>query len=105
MRALDRMLVMEVLIHHLDTLRFLLGPLEVKDAQLARSTPELSGEDAATVTLRTGSGARVVLMANVAVAGCPPALIDRLTIIGDAGSISLHGPDLRIAGSRTAALT
>jgi predicted dehydrogenase len=105
MRNLDRMLVMEVLIHHLDTLRFLLGPLKVLDAQLARSTPELCGEDAATITLRTGSGARVVLMANVAAAGYPPALVDRLTIIGDTGSISLDGPDLRIAGSRTAAIT
>jgi predicted dehydrogenase len=105
MRTLDRMLVMEVLIHHLDTLRFLLGPLTVIDARLARSTPELSGEDAATITLRTGSGARVVLMANVAAAGYPPALVDRLTIIGDAGSINLDGPDLRMAGIRTAALT
>jgi predicted dehydrogenase len=105
MRTLDRMLVMEVLIHHLDTLRFLLGPLEVKDAKLARSTDELIGEDAATITLCTGSGARVMLMANVAAAGYPAALVDRLTIIGDGGSISRDGPDLRIAGSRTAVFT
>ncbi len=105
MRTLERMLVMEVLIHHLDTLRFLLGPLEVMDAQLSRSTAELSGEDAATVTLRTSCGARVVLMANVAAAGYPPVLVDRLDIIGDTGSINLDGADLRLAGSRTAALT
>jgi predicted dehydrogenase len=104
-RTLDRMLVTEVLIHHLDTLRFLLGPLEVLDARIERSTPELRGENAATVILRTVSGARVMLMANVAAAGYPSALVDRLAIIGDAGSINLDGPDLRIAGKQTAALS
>jgi D-apiose dehydrogenase len=104
MRTLDRMLVMEVLIHHLDTLRFLLGPLEVKDARLARSTPELSGEDTASVTMRTSAGASVVLMANVAAAGYPVQLVDRFAIIGDTGGISLDGPELRLAGTRTAAI-
>ena len=38
MRREKRMLVAEVLIHHLDTLRMLLGPLRVTAAQLSRSS-------------------------------------------------------------------
>jgi len=40
MRGEKRMLVAEVLIHHLDTLRMLLGPLRVTAAGLSRSIPK-----------------------------------------------------------------
>ena len=36
------MLVAEVLIHHLDTLRMLLGPLRVTAAQLSRSSEQVA---------------------------------------------------------------
>src|SRR5690606_21946379 len=42
-----RLLVNEVLIHHLDTLRMLLGPLAVRAAALNRTCPGLAGEDTA----------------------------------------------------------
>jgi D-apiose dehydrogenase len=101
MRTLEHMLVMEVLIHHLDTLRFLLGPLEVLDARLGRITPELIGEDMASITLRSQGEARVMLVANAAAAGYQPALVDRLTIIGEMGSIFLDGGSLKLAGKDT----
>lgn len=104
MRTLDRMLVMEVLIHHLDTLRFLLGPLTVMHAQLARATSELTGEDAASITMRTHSNASVVLLGNVAAAGYPPVLIDRLTILGESGSILLEGSSLILVGDQSQTL-
>src|SRR6266850_450102 len=47
MRRERRMLVAEVLIHHLDTLRMLLGPLRVTAAQLSRSSDLLVGEEGA----------------------------------------------------------
>jgi predicted dehydrogenase len=37
--GLDRLLVMEVLIHHIDTLRYLLGPLTLAASAIGRSTP------------------------------------------------------------------
>ncbi len=49
MRRERRMLVAEVLIHHLDTLRMLLGPLQVTAAQLSRSSDLLAGEDGAVI--------------------------------------------------------
>src|SRR3982751_5861443 len=57
MRGERRMLVAEVLIHHLDTLRMLLGPLQVTAARLSRSSDRLVGEDGAVIQLATGSGA------------------------------------------------
>ena len=52
MRRERRMLVAEVLIHHLDTLRMLLGPLRVTAAQLSRSSDQLVGEDGAVIQLQ-----------------------------------------------------
>ena len=52
MRRERRMLVAEVLIHHLDTLRMLLGPLQVTAARLSRSSDLLVGEDGAVIQLR-----------------------------------------------------
>ena len=53
MRRERRMLVAEVLIHHLDTLRMLLGPLRVTAAQLSRSSDQLVGEDGAVIQLQS----------------------------------------------------
>ena len=52
MRREKRMLVAEVLIHHLDTLRMLLGPLRVTAAALSRSSEQLVGEDGAVIQLQ-----------------------------------------------------
>ena len=68
MRRERRMLVAEVLIHHLDTLRMLLGPLQVTAAQLSRSSEQLIGEDGAVIQLRTGNGAGVAVFASFAAA-------------------------------------
>ena len=100
MQSLDRMLVSEVLIHHLDTLRFLLGPLELESAHLGQSFRQMKGEDRATIALLTTEGGTVLLQANLAVHGAPPALIDQLRIIGEDGTITLDGPDLNLAGAR-----
>ena len=43
---------MEVLIHHLDTLRFLLGEMDVIAARLERSNTDIVAEDVASVVLR-----------------------------------------------------
>src|SRR4029077_20285858 len=94
-----RMLVAEVLIHHLDTLRMLLGPLRVTAARLSRSSGQLAGEDSAVIELETGNGAGVSVFASFAAHGHPATQVDRLEILGDSGAIRLAGPHLACSGA------
>jgi D-apiose dehydrogenase len=99
MRQERRMLVAEVLIHHLDTLRMLLGALRVTAARLSRSSDQLVGEDGAVIQLETDNGAAVAVFASFAAHGHPAAQVDRLEILGDKGAISLDGPRLACSGA------
>lgn len=99
MRGEKRMLVAEVLIHHLDTLRMLLGPLQVTAAGLSRSFSDMAGEDGAVIQMKAGNGAAVSVFASFAAHGYPPAQVDRLDILGDTGAIRLDGPLLTCAGA------
>lgn len=102
MQTERRMLVNEVLIHHLDTLRVLLGPLAVVACRLGRSYAAMAGEDNALITLRADSGAAAVLVANMAAAGYPPAQADEMVVLGDRGSLVLRGPTLVRTGAQPA---
>jgi predicted dehydrogenase len=102
MRGEKRMLVAEVLIHHLDTLRMLLGPLRVTAAGLSRSFSEMVGEDGAVIQMQAECGAGVTVFASFAAHGFPAAQVDRLDILGDLGSIRLDGPLLACTGARPA---
>jgi predicted dehydrogenase len=98
-RALERLLVMEVLIHHIDTLRFLLGELDLESARLSRSNDEIIGEDVAILRLRRrADGVPVDIWGNLAVHGAPPAPVDRLSIYAEAATAQLDGTDLRLMG-------
>ncbi|OYV02018.1 MAG: oxidoreductase [Burkholderiales bacterium PBB5] len=101
---LDRALVMEILIHHIDTLRYLLGELTLVHARLGRSSAAMRGEDRAFLSFETESQAPVALLANLSVHGRPPAVADRLTLVGSDGSIELEGDTLRCFGARPAEL-
>jgi D-apiose dehydrogenase len=105
MRREKRMLVAEVLIHHLDTLRMLLGPMRVTAAQLSRSSDQLVGEDGAVIQLKTANGAGVTVFASFAAHGHPSAQVDRLEILGDKGTIKLDGPLLTCSGASPAERT
>jgi D-apiose dehydrogenase len=97
--TLDRALVMEVLIHHIDTLRFLLGELTLRHARLGHSSPAMKGEDRAFLAFETAAHAPLTVLANLAVHGQPPELVDRLTLIGTEGTIVLDGERLRCFGA------
>jgi predicted dehydrogenase len=98
-RALSRLLVQEVLTHHLDTLRFLLGELELGSATLLRSNDDIIGEDIATLALSTAEHRTPVLLAgNLAAHGEPPQARDQLRIYGAKGTVTLDGFRLSIAG-------
>ncbi|MEX0852787.1 MAG: Gfo/Idh/MocA family oxidoreductase [Bauldia sp.] len=99
LRTLDRMLVMEIVIHHIDTLRFLLGELDFVSAWLARTNDEIIGEDVASILLkRREGGAPVSITASLAVHGAPPLPQDHLRIFGSAGTIELDGTALAVCG-------
>jgi D-apiose dehydrogenase len=103
MRGEKRMLVAEVLIHHLDTLRMLLGSLRVTAAGLSRSYAEMAGEDGATIQMTGERGATVSIFASFAAHGYPATQVDRLDILGDRGAIRLDGPNLICTGEAPAA--
>ncbi len=106
LRSQKRLLITEVLIHHLDTLRFLLGEMDVRTASLSRSNDEIIGEDAAAIVLtRRANGAPVVVTANLAVHGAPPLPTDHLRIFGSSGTIELKGNQLTAVGRQAMAET
>ncbi|ROZ77603.1 Gfo/Idh/MocA family protein [Ramlibacter sp. WS9] len=102
---LDRALVMEILIHHIDTLRFLLGDLCLRHARLGHLSPAMKGEDRAFLAFETATQAPIAMLANLAVHGQPPNLVDRLTLIGTHGTIVLDGDTLRCMGAQPGELT
>ena len=99
LREESRMLIAEVLIHHLDTLRFLLGPLQVRAAVLSRTNPDIAGEDGAVLHLTTAEGAGVGVFASFAAHGAPVHQKDQLLILGECGSLELDGSCLTLAGT------
>jgi predicted dehydrogenase len=98
--GLKRMLLMEVMIHHLDALDFLLGPLALRASALGRISPAIAGEDCATLCLALPRGGLVSLAGNFSARGYPPALFDQLEILGEAGSIRLADDVLTLEGRR-----
>jgi len=97
--GLERMLLMEIMIHHIDTLRFLLGPLTLEAARLGVGCDAIRGEDRASLLLRTDAGAAIALVGDFMAHGHPPDQRDRLEIIGTTGSILLHDDELRLNGT------
>jgi predicted dehydrogenase len=82
-----RNLVFETMIHHLDVLRLLLGPLKVVAARLDRLAEGLPGEDTATILLEGRGGLIAVADGCICAPGYPPLHGDRLEIVGSRGSL------------------
>lgn len=98
--TLERLVVGELLIHHLDVARFLLGPLEVRAAIAAWG--QCSGEHAATILLGSATGCMTVVDGNMAAPGFPPAPLDALDVVGTRGSMRLDGDALTLSGQAVA---
>ena len=99
LKEFPRLLIFEVLIHHLDVLRVLLGPLKVVAARTAKVNPALAGEDAAVVLLEGNNGLTVVLDGNTSAPGYPPLPMDRLEIMGTKGTLVFERDRLGLVGS------
>lgn len=98
--GLERMLLMEVMIHHVDVLRFLLGPLTLDAARLGRNCEAIRGEDRATLLLGTEDGAAACLVGDFMARGHPARQMDRLEILGTEGSILLEEDRLSLRSDR-----
>lgn len=90
LRKLERFIVLEVLIHHLDTLAFLFGPLKVHGALSSRTCHAVKGEDMALILLEAG-GIPGTLAASFTVTEKDTVPQDELTIVTERGSILLEG--------------
>ena len=101
---LERLLIGEVLIHHLDVLRWLLGPLRVASARTGQVCPDVRGEDHAVILLE-GQNRWALLDGSLVALGAPPTLADRLGIIGTKGSALFEGNVLQLKAARDESIT
>ncbi len=95
-----QLMIAEVLIHHLDVMRYLCGPLNVLAARTAHSLAEVKGETLATIMLRTERDAPVTVTGTMAAPGYPARVGDRLEIVGTIASAILDEGELRLIGPR-----
>ena len=96
---LERLLIGEVLIHQLDVLRWLLGPLAVVATRTGRLCPAVRGEDHAVIVLE-GNNCWAMLEGNLAAPGALPTPSDRLELMGTKGSALFEGNTVRLNGRR-----
>jgi D-apiose dehydrogenase len=98
LQTLPRLIIAELLIHHLDVVRWLLGPLDVVAARAARTLDNITGETFATILLQTRKGSPVIVEGNFAAGGYPPTIADELEIIGTSASVVFRGGRLELLG-------
>ena len=93
-----RFMIAEALIHHLDVVRWLMGPLRLMGARASRSIGEVKGETLATIFMETAEGAPVVVTGTMAAPGFPPRTLERFELIGSKASAALDGTELKLLG-------
>jgi len=94
-----RNLVFETMIHHLDVLRCLCGPLKVVAARLNRLAEGLPGEDTAAILLEGPDGFIATADGCICAPGYPQLHGDRLEIIGSKGTIVMDYNRVFLVGS------
>jgi predicted dehydrogenase len=95
----ERMMIAEVLIHHLDVMRFLCGELRVVAARCARTVPDVVGETVAAIFLETASGVPVEVTGTMVAAGHPARPPDHLEVVGSKASATFEDSALRLHGA------
>lgn len=98
--TLDRFMIAEVLIHHLDVLRWLLGPLTVVAARIGNACAAVRGETQAVILLE-GGGCVATLDGCYLAAGATPTPSDRMELIGTRGTALFEGTNVRLDGERS----
>ena len=87
LRSFRRNLVFETMIHHLDVLRAIAGPLTVVAARLNRLADGLPGEDTAAILMEGENGLIATADGSICAPGYPELHGDRLEIVGTLGTI------------------
>jgi D-apiose dehydrogenase len=87
-----------LLIHHLDVVRALLGPLTVREAHARREIKEVVAETQATILLESKAGVPVLVAANMAAPGWPAWIEDEFDLIGTKASVRLRENRLDLTG-------
>ncbi|MCZ8183880.1 MAG: Gfo/Idh/MocA family oxidoreductase [Beijerinckiaceae bacterium] len=100
-----RNLVLETMIHHLDVLRCLAGPLKVVAARLGRLAENLPGEDTASILMEGPGGMIAVADGCICAPGYPDLHGDRLEVIGSHGTILMELDRVFIVGREAETLT
>jgi predicted dehydrogenase len=86
-RRLERFLIDEVLVHHIDTARFLFGDISSVYAESARRNPRMVGEDHAILALRHVGGAMGSVEGHAFVKHNTGSTHDEAIFEGDLGTI------------------
>ena len=93
-RSMERFLVHETLVHHVDVARYLLGEVTAVQADLRRINPAIAGEDAGLVIMTHAQGARSLLDGNRLAdhaSDDPRRTLGEATVEGGAGTLALDG--------------
>lgn len=97
--SLDRLIVLELLVHHLDTVRALLGDVAVVAARTTRISSQVRGEDTASILLAGDDGLTGLVFGSMALAGRSAAPTDRLFVAGSRGAITCSHGLLELRGA------
>ena len=95
----ERLMIADVLIHHLDVMRYLCGELTVVGARAAHTLPDVRGETLAAIFMETATGAPVEVSGTMAAPGYPSRPSDRLEIVGSTASAAFDDWELRLLGA------
>jgi len=98
---LPRLMVAEVLVHHIDLALWLLGTLRVRSAWADCKVSQVLGESAAQIVLEGSGGRSVVLEGDMADARYGPTLRDSVVLQGDYGTIVLQDDKLALQGDQS----
>jgi predicted dehydrogenase len=89
-RSMERLLVYEMVVHFLDTFRFLLGEIKSVFCQMGRVNPEIRGEDYTLIQLGFESGVCGLIDANrLSGPARREPISEELIVEGDRGKIRL----------------
>lgn len=101
---LPRLAVGELLVHHLDVARWLLGELAVERARLTRACPAVVGDDSAVIALVRADGMPVEVAGSFNDPDAGDAVRDTLAVEGTRGRIDFDGTTLTLSGTQQATL-
>lgn len=99
LKTYPRNLVFETMIHHLDVLRLLVGPLKVIAARLNRLANGLSGEDTAMILMEGENGLIASADGCICAPGYPDLHGDRLEIIGTKATVVMDYNKVFLVGA------